>query len=80
MKLGWHVAGAALALLMARSEVVRGATPEPTTASQVMGGGVAASQSGDPILALMAVVLLGCLVAVATLALVRITDGLRARP
>lgn len=55
------------------------ATPEPTLAPFVMGGGPPASMSGDPIGAALAVVALGIVVTVVTVFALAITSR-RSRP
>lgn len=55
------------------------ATPEPTSAPFVMGGGPPASMSGDPIAAALAVVALGMVVAVLTVFAVALTSR-KSRP
>lgn len=68
-----------LAALVAGAQVVRAATPEPTQMPFAMGGGPPASQIGDPILALVAVVVLGSIAAAATLILARVTGRIHSK-
>lgn len=76
-RLSWHLSLVGLMLVLAGSRVARAATPDPTQAAHVMGGGPPASQSGDAILALTAVVALGCLTMLATLGFVAVRDRAR---